>query len=615
MLLDDAFDRAAGQIADGEPVDWPAIEEKASTSVERERTASLRIVDAVARAHRALPQAQDASRMWGRYRLTQVVGAGSYGSVYRAFDPELEREVAVKILHRQFGDSKLRERLLREGRALAKVRHPHVVNVIGVESYGDRVGLCMEFVYGQTLDEVLRTHGTMNAREATLVGQDVCRALSAVHSAGYVHRDVKAGNIMRDRTGRIVLMDFGAGREIDESGRSGPGNIAGTPVYMAPEVLAGEPATTTSDVYSVGVLLYHLVTGKYPVDGATVSEVKTAHMFGRRTRLSERRSDLPLPFVQLVDRALAPSSSDRWPSAGALLEALSSISVPTSSHLRKPAIVAAALMSLASVVTVAGCVTSYYANNLVLGRADYIRETPLDWVKYGAMSLASTVAILLMIQFVLSIVLAGWKLIVGTWRPAQRIDAMLKSLGHRLRLDDVSVASCWALLAAATSLAVTWWVQEPFLEQLLGLGTNAISMAPGSQIAFLAHTNVEAHLGYRAWFLSSTIICAAVWIPVFRLASRKREPISRFWLINGVAVFTLSLLLFSLPYRLLIKSDMESATWRGTSCYIFGEQGDDFLVFCPDHQPPRSHVVNRSAPDLQRRGLKEDILTRIQATP
>ncbi len=90
------------------------------------------------------------------------------------------------------------------------------MSVLGVESYGDRVGLCMEFVHGDTLDEVVRTHGTMNAREATLVGQDVCRALSAVHAAGYVHRDVKAGNIMRDRTGRIVLMDFGAGREIDD---------------------------------------------------------------------------------------------------------------------------------------------------------------------------------------------------------------------------------------------------------------------------------------------------------------------------------------------------------------------------------------------------------------
>src|SRR5262245_42156471 len=324
MLVDEALDRAAGLIADGDVVDWTDVIDKARTTDEHDRLAGLRMVDEIARAHRLLPldAEQETARTWGRYRLTEVVGAGSYGSVYRAFDPELEREVAIKILHRHVSDAKLRERLLQEGRALAKVRNPHVVSVLGVESFRDRIGLCMEFVHGDTLEQVLKSHGTMNAREATLVGQDVCRALSAVHAAGYVHRDVKARNIMRDNTGRIVLMDFGAGREIDENSRRGPANIVGTPPYMAPEVLAGEPATPGSDVYAVGVLLYHMVTGKYPVEGGNIAEIKTAHLLSRRTPISDRRTDLPAAFIHIVDRATASDPKARWQSAGALLEAL-----------------------------------------------------------------------------------------------------------------------------------------------------------------------------------------------------------------------------------------------------------------------------------------------------
>src|SRR6185436_10816329 len=134
---------------------------------------------------------------------------------------------------------------LREGRALARVRDSHVVNVLGVETHEDQIALCMEFVHGETLEDSLRRHGTLNAREAALVGEDVCRALAAVHLAGFIHRDVKARNVMRERAGRIVLMDFGTGRDADELRKAGPAGMAGTPLYMAPEVLAGLPASAS----------------------------------------------------------------------------------------------------------------------------------------------------------------------------------------------------------------------------------------------------------------------------------------------------------------------------------------------------------------------------------
>src|SRR5688572_9987440 len=265
------LDEAIEQIADGLTVDWSAFDREPPTRA-REWARSLRVLNDIVNLHREAAADYDqttlataavteaaqstAPETWGKYRLTNKVGEGSYGSVHRAWDSELERDVAIKILHRRVGDTRLKERLLQEGRALAKIRHDNVVNVLGIEASGDRVGLCMEFVRGKTLADVVRGHGKLSAAEAVLIGQDLCRALAAVHRAGYIHRDVKAKNVMRDDTGRIVLMDFGTGRMADA--QDGKGDRAGTPLYMAPEVLDGGQASACSDVYSLGVLLYHL---------------------------------------------------------------------------------------------------------------------------------------------------------------------------------------------------------------------------------------------------------------------------------------------------------------------------------------------------------------------
>src|SRR5262245_24182808 len=233
MPLEAVFDRALEEVADGRRVDWDLSESGAHDEDERERLKWLRILGDIANLHRStlesfeeieavasrpVPVARagsvdSAMSTWGRYELIEKVGEGSFGNVYRAWDPKLEREVAVKILHRHIADVGVTERLVREGRALARVRHPNVVSVFDVETHDGRVGLCMDFVQGQTLEGVLRTQGTLSAAEAAVVGQDICRALAAVHHAGFVHRDVKARNVMREQAGRIVLMDFGTGRE------------------------------------------------------------------------------------------------------------------------------------------------------------------------------------------------------------------------------------------------------------------------------------------------------------------------------------------------------------------------------------------------------------------
>jgi TolB-like protein/Tfp pilus assembly protein PilF/tRNA A-37 threonylcarbamoyl transferase component Bud32 len=245
---------------------------------------------------------------WGHLVLLERIGQGAFGEVYRARDSWLDHEVAVKLL--KPGSSRLMASswIVEEARALARVRHPNVVCVHGADMHDGRAGLWMELVRGRTLAQLVAANGLFGPREAAGIGQDLCRALAAVHAEHLVHRDVKAQNVMRAAGGRIVLMDFGAGH---------------TPLYLAPEVLAGGQATVASDLYALGVLLYFLVTNRYPVRGATVDELRERHARGERHRLADERPDLTAEFVATVERALDPEPLRRYGSAGAMLQALS----------------------------------------------------------------------------------------------------------------------------------------------------------------------------------------------------------------------------------------------------------------------------------------------------
>ena len=243
--------------------------------------------------------------------------------MYRAFDESLRRDVAVKLLRASGRSAELlAAKVLNEGRLLARVRHRNVVTVHGVDTHDGRVGLWMEFIRGNTLEQLLERQGPFGGREASLLGQDLCRALAAVHAAGLVHRDVKAQNVIREEGGRLVLMDFGTGLllEDDEAVKASP--VAGTPLYLSPEVLAGADASPQSDIYSLGVLLFHLVTGSYPYVARSLTELRRMHDRGERKRLHDLRPDLSEGFVHVVERALESDPAERYASVGAMQRGL-----------------------------------------------------------------------------------------------------------------------------------------------------------------------------------------------------------------------------------------------------------------------------------------------------
>ncbi|HEY3162688.1 MAG TPA: protein kinase [Vicinamibacterales bacterium] len=323
----------AESVADGTAIDWDTAASQAAPE-DRAFVRQLGVLAKLTEIHRTLSdtsgdtvvpfaarrsQAAPAIGTWAHLTLLERLGGGTYGEVYRAWDRQLEREVALKLLRAQgVGDDPETSRITREGRLLARVRHPNVITVHGVDVHDGRVGLWMELLRGQTLEQLLNTRGAFGAREAALVAIDLCRALAALHAAGLLHRDVKAENVIREAGGRIVLMDLGTGREIDPGARRGLPDFAGTPLYIAPEVFDGAPASEATDVYSLGILLYHLVTGSYPVWAKTVEELKEKHRKAAPIRLRDARADLPTVFVSVVDRAIAKNPSDRYLTAGAL---------------------------------------------------------------------------------------------------------------------------------------------------------------------------------------------------------------------------------------------------------------------------------------------------------
>jgi serine/threonine protein kinase/tetratricopeptide (TPR) repeat protein len=348
--------KLAAAIADGSGVDWNGV---VSTPEESSVVEQLRVIAKIAGMHlsedrpqypmdapEAPPSASapgepsnhtptDLGR-WGDLILIEEVGRGSFGTVYRAHDPQLDRPVAVKLLRSKLSaDEQLKTRLLHEGRTLASVHHANVVTVYGAGEHEGRLGLWMEFIRGLTLERMLKSHGPFSAGEAGIVGYELCGALAAVHRAGLVHRDIKAQNVMREEGGRLILMDFGAGQKRSETGIV-TRRVVGTPLYLAPEVLSGAEATIASDIYSLGVLLYHLVTNDYPVKGDTVGELVVAHARGRVTRLEDLRPHLPRSFVRVVERAIDPDPSKRFDSAGRMGAAFGRIHASSADHAVVP---------------------------------------------------------------------------------------------------------------------------------------------------------------------------------------------------------------------------------------------------------------------------------------
>jgi tetratricopeptide (TPR) repeat protein len=322
----------AAAVADGRMPDWDAVQSETTDDGDRQTIAKLRTVAKIAELFTSLtagPLTPSSDHhvlapgtMWGGLRVIEHVGHGRFGHVYRAWDPTLDRDVALKLLDasRIHSDVETAD-VIEEGRLMARVRHPNVATIHGAQRIDGVTGLWMEFVRGRTLAGELEERGPFDAEELVPIGVELCDALAAVHAAGLVHRDVKAQNVIREANGRVVLGDFGTGRDLNEL-TPASGALAGTPAYVAPEIFAGESATPLSDVYSLGVLLFHLATRSYPVHGRSLRELRDRHAQGQRTPLRSLREGLPERLADVIETAIDPVPAQRFTTAESMAHAL-----------------------------------------------------------------------------------------------------------------------------------------------------------------------------------------------------------------------------------------------------------------------------------------------------
>jgi serine/threonine-protein kinase len=253
-----------------------------------------------------------------RYELEELVGSGGMSSVFRAHDRRLERDVALKILHSHYGDdAESVERFRREAWSVARLSHPNLVAVIDRGEADGRQFIVFEYVDGATLKQLVESRGPLPVREAVEIAIGIARGLAFAHDSGLVHRDVKPQNVLLNGDGRPKVTDFGIARSLDGEGVTQSGTVLGTSHYMAPEQATGRGVDAHSDVYSLGAVLYELLTGSVPFDGVSFVSVAMRHVHEPAPSVLERRPDCPLRLVAAVDRALAKDPDERFPTMDA----------------------------------------------------------------------------------------------------------------------------------------------------------------------------------------------------------------------------------------------------------------------------------------------------------
>ena len=249
----------------------------------------------------------------GRYRLEARIGAGGMSTVYRALDETLERQVAIKLMNREVAsDSDQLERFRREARAVAQLSHPHVVGVIDAGEDESRPYIVFEYVEGETLKERIRRQGRLPINEAVAYAIEIARALGAAHARHIVHRDVKPQNVLIDEEGSAKVTDFGIARTLDEEGLTADGRVLGTTDYVSPEQALGQRVTGQSDLYSLGVVLYEMLTGEVPFKGESQVAVAMKHVREQMPDVQAKRPEVSAALAAVVDTATAKRQEDRY---------------------------------------------------------------------------------------------------------------------------------------------------------------------------------------------------------------------------------------------------------------------------------------------------------------
>jgi serine/threonine protein kinase len=278
--------------------------------------------------------------MLAHYRIVKLLGQGGMGLVYQAEDTRLNRPVALKVMHTALtAQPAARERSLREARAVAAVRNDHVVTIYEVGEADGAPFLAMELLRGRTLEESLHSGPAPQVGEVVRLGREIATGLAVAHECGLVHRDIKPANIwLEEPGGKVRILDFGLARPVDAAaGLTRTGDVLGTPSYMAPEQARGKPVDARCDLFSLGVVLYQLVTGQLPFQGDSLTAVLMAVASETPRPIAELNPAIPPALADLVMRLLAKDPAERPASAREVAAELRAIEAHGASVWDRPA--------------------------------------------------------------------------------------------------------------------------------------------------------------------------------------------------------------------------------------------------------------------------------------
>jgi serine/threonine protein kinase len=569
----------------------------------------------------------------GPYVIVDEIGRGGMGKVFLGSDPRLRRKVALKCVLRSLaGSGERRLRILHEARAAARVTHPNVATIHDVVEHEGAAFIVMEYLEGESLAARMR-RGRLPIDRVVDIGRQLASALTAAHAKGVVHRDLKPGNIHIGPESAVKVLDFGianAGRSSDTVGSSASTGRAaaqpatrtpqpGTPPYMSPEQLLGRAVDERSDLYSLGVVLFEMATGRRPFREHEAQDLVLAVTRGPAPRADAADAAVPKALADVIAKALEPDVVARYQSAAELGVALADVDAllqrkgSGGSELirqRLTRLGAGMLMAPLALVSL-GFMTSR-TFNITLARTGpfsaFADDSLVDYFYWGLRSVVAPLVYVIAATVLVAAVrflLRLLELSAPFERLLARVRACAAVASARLHLDDpVVLAQALATLGIIAIALVFWWFND--LNRAWAAGY--VNESPPEWFRPLNPQNPAR--GYYRIVLTLMTFAFSVGLAKVIAIRRRRTATTGFSsLVLLAAVVAAMIALADLPYRLFNHSERERVDYGGARCYDLGQAGDQILVYCPAAEPPRNRVVMRSDPALHRLGIVESVFT------
>ena len=589
-------------------------------------TALLTQTDASTDPAAAVPAAEPDDPAWlegriGPYILLDRLGRGGMGEVFLARDSRLDRLVALKCLISSTATpQELRGSIVREARLAARINHPHVAAVHDVIDANGRTVMVMEHVAGESLAVRLK-NGPLPSATVVEFGRQMADALDAAHRAGVIHRDLKPGNIHVARDGTVKILDFGiatayaaamtsaATTRTDAIATVAAAPIcAGTRGYMSPEQILGRTVDERSDIFSLSLVLFEMVTGRSPFESTNPFDVLVATIRGL-PRAETADGDTPPLLVDAIAKGLSADPADRFQSAAELSQALAG-----SSHRQvvpPPPVRWRTYLGVACMVPVVlwllGRLSSEGYNTTLNRTGVFAQERWLDHLTWGTRSVVApvvyavlTLAAIWAVRFVVRI--------VGLWPPAATVVTAAKRRANAV-LNRLSLRNPAVLSQALTGLGLAALVLFAwYFSHLIAAWGTRVSTDDAAALAPLVPDNENERAFYRAVLTALFVVFSAGLARVFQLRARTqaRDGWGPVLALGGIVASLL--LLIEIPYR-TFQAKAPVAEFRQMRCYAIGEDPSRYLLYCPVSQPPRNKIVDKSDPALRLTGEIESIFT------